>query len=160
MTMAFHTDGSATLKVLFDNLTTEDQHKAAARDNMRGPYQVGELTAYVFRPKTPNSLPMQVASLEDTGLASGEGGRQEVDFNQCGPEDLPVRAQSWYETQLSRRAFGLHQKVAVVFDGSRSGAPELSDEAALARRLDALSTPDWTERAFAAVKKAFGKPQP
>lgn len=160
MTMTFPTDGSPTLQALFSNVMSEEKIQAASVKNLRGPYQVGELTAYVFRPLEDNKLPMLLASLEDTGLASGDAGSQEVDFNQLSPDELTDRAQRWYKTQMQRRAFGPYQKVAVVFDGSRTGAPELSTVETLIRTLDEMSRPGLMERAATAVRKAFGMPQP
>ena len=163
MTTTLNNGGSPTLKVLFDNLTSAERSESAAVNNLRGPYEVGQMTAFVFRPPQDNGRAVQLESLEDTGLASGEGGRQEVDFNQLGPEDLQDRAQRWYRTQLERGNISAYQKVAVVFDWSRMGAEELGStkgQDALARTLDEMSRPSLMERAKAAVKKAFGTPQP
>ena len=152
------TYGSPTLEALFKNCVTEEQIQQASVTNLRGPFHIGEVTAFVFRPAKENDRAMVMTVLDDTGLASGEGGSMEIDLNQLGPDEMGTRAQRWYCTQVARGHFGLHQKVAVVYDGSRSIANELrSNESveALKKTLDDVSSPRWTERAFTALKRTF-----
>ncbi len=152
------THGSPTLEALFKNCVTAEQIRQASVTNLRGPFHVGEVTAFVFRPAQGNDRAMVMTVLDDTGLASGEGGSMEIDLNQLGPEEMGERAQRWYCTQVARGSFGLHQKVAVVYDGSRSVAQELRNNESmevLKKTLDDVSNPRWTDRVFTALKKTF-----
>lgn len=163
MTMTMPTGGSPTLEHLFRNCVTEEQVQAAAVENLRGPYKVGEVTAFVFRPKSEGQHPMLLETLDDTGLAGcSEGGRMEVGLSQLDQDDMRERAQRWYKTQLQRGNARIDQVVAVVYDDSRSGAKELErgNLEALKETLDKMSKPGWGERAVAAVKRALSPTEP
>lgn len=152
------TGGSPTLEALFKNCVTEEQIQQASVTNLRGPFHIGEVTAFVFRPAQENDRDMVMTVLEDTGLATGEGGSMEIDMNQLDPDDMRERAQNWYRTQVTRGHFGLHQKVAVVYDDTRTVANELRSTKsmeALKKTLDDVSSPRWTERALTALKRTF-----
>lgn len=160
MTMTAPTSGSPTLEALFKNCVTEEQVQSAS-NQVRGPYHVGEVTAFVFRPtkESKNNRGMQVVQLNDTGLAHGtEGGSMEVDLNQMDENEMKDRAQSWFSKAVRHGEMSLRDTVAVVFDGSRtySSALDANNVETFKATLETLSRPTWTERATTAVKKALG----
>ena len=162
MTMTAPTHGSAALAEIYKNCVTEEQVQAA-KENVRGPYQVGETTAYVFRPVSDTSnKPVQLHVLDTTGLAGlSEGGRMEVDMNELDSSEYKTRAQDWFETTVRRGMASPRDVVVVVYDTSRTYAQELSSEAAqeqLKATLERMSRPTWSERAASAWKTLTAKP--
>ena len=159
MTMTSPTGGSPTLEALFKNCVTEEQIQTAS-NSMRGPFKVGDVTGYVFRPVTGgNNRGVMLTALDDTGLAGcSEGGRMEVDMNQLGPEELGQRAQDWFQTNVRRGFVSLRDTVAIVFDNSNMVAEELNSVAAqeqLKDTLERLSRPSVMEKVTARVKAAW-----
>lgn len=157
------TTGSPTLDKVFATCVKAEDIEAAATSHLRGPYHRGEMTAFVFRGERDNGMPLQVHVQQDTGIACGEGASMEVDMNQLDTDDMREKAQSWYARQVGEGKFSLNQKVAVVFDGARSGSPELDGEAntkRFAEELERESAPGFMERAGKALKRLVNGPNP
>lgn len=165
MTMTLPSNhGSQTLDAMFKNCATAEQTEQAA-DKVRGPFQIGEVTAFVFYPsRARNDRGVQLHVLDDTGLAGvSEGGRMEVDQNELGPEEFKTRAQDWFKVNVQRGKVSLHDVVAVAFDSSRSGAPELSSaeaETQLKSTLEQLARPTWGQRFVKALKEGLAMQAP
>lgn len=127
-----------------------------ARKQCHGPLHYGEITAFVFRGEKSNQKPMQLQILDDCGIASGEGASMEIDMNQLGPDDMQLHAEDWYTRQIAEGRFSRYDKMAIVFDNSRTNSEalyEAGSKAAFMAQLERDTQPTWWQRAGQALRK-------